>query len=110
MNTEKISFNDVLFAYGGLRPLVEDNTKGSYESSRKYEISTHEKDGIKGLLTVEGGKYTTSRHLAEKVIDKSFKLLNRKLSASETAGNIPDLIKTKSNILLNYMAPTSMQY
>ncbi|MBN1821777.1 MAG: glycerol-3-phosphate dehydrogenase/oxidase [Prolixibacteraceae bacterium] len=83
-NSEKITFDDVLFAYGGLRPLVENDTKESYKSSRKYEISLHEKDGISGLITVEGGKYTTSRNLAKKVIDKSFDLLNKNKVPSET--------------------------
>ena len=74
--SEKIELKDVEFAYGGLRPLVEEDTKESYESSRKYEISNHKKDGIHGLLTVEGGKYTTSRNLARKVVDKVVKELN----------------------------------
>ncbi|NQU87348.1 MAG: glycerol-3-phosphate dehydrogenase/oxidase [Mariniphaga sp.] len=76
-NSEKITFEDVQFAYGGLRPLVEDDTKESYESSRKYEISTHDKQGISGLLTIEGGKYTTSRNLAQKVVDKTCKELKK---------------------------------
>lgn len=61
---EKIKYEDVLFAYGGLRPLVDDQTEGSYESSRKYEIYDNAKQGINGLITIEGGKYTTSRKLA----------------------------------------------
>ncbi len=35
---KKISSADILHAYGGLRPLVDDQTKGSYETSRKYEV------------------------------------------------------------------------
>lgn len=61
---EKIRYDDVLFAYGGLRPLVDDQTEGSYESSRKYEIFDNAKDGFDKLITIEGGKYTTSRRLA----------------------------------------------
>jgi glycerol-3-phosphate dehydrogenase len=71
-NSSKIFFKDVENAYGGLRPLVENRAKGSYESSRKYEIVNHKKDGLKGLITVEGGKYTTSRNLAQKVVDLVF--------------------------------------
>lgn len=67
---KKINFKDVKFAYGGLRPLVENQTKNVYESSRKYEIVDHKTDDVSGLITVEGGKYTTSRNLAEKVINK----------------------------------------
>ncbi len=64
----KISYDDVLYCYGGLRPLVEDQTEDVYESSRKYEIFDNSDDGFDGLITVEGGKYTTSRNLAENVM------------------------------------------
>jgi glycerol-3-phosphate dehydrogenase len=70
-----LSFDDVLYVYGGLRPLVEDQTKDVYESSRKYEIYDNRRDGLDGLITVEGGKYTTSRNLAENAL----KLIGRKL-------------------------------
>jgi glycerol-3-phosphate dehydrogenase len=65
-----ITYADVLHCYGGLRPLVETQTEETYTSSRKYEIHDHLGDGLDRLLTVEGGKWTTSRHLAEKVIDR----------------------------------------
>ncbi len=64
----KISYDDILYCYGGLRPLVEDQTADVYESSRKYEIFDNSLDGLDGLITVEGGKYTTSRNLAENVM------------------------------------------
>jgi len=65
-----ITYEDVRHCYGGLRPLVEDQTEETYTSSRKYEIHDSDTDGVSGLMTVEGGKWTTSRHLAEKVIDR----------------------------------------
>lgn len=64
----RIEYKDIIHTYGGLRPLVEDQTKEVRESSRKYEIYDNAKDGIEGLITVEGGKYTTSRNLAENVM------------------------------------------
>ncbi|RTZ97346.1 MAG: glycerol-3-phosphate dehydrogenase [Deltaproteobacteria bacterium] len=64
-----IEYKDILHCYGGLRPLVASRTKETYTASRKYEIHDHAGDGLTGLITVEGGKWTTSRHLAEKVID-----------------------------------------
>jgi len=71
----KISYEDVLYCYGGLRPLVEDQTEDVYESSRKYEIFDNITDGFDGLITVEGGKYTTSRNLAENVMKIACKKL-----------------------------------
>jgi len=76
----KISREDIIHAYGGLRPLVDDQTKGSYETSRKYEVYDNAADGIEGMITVEGGKYTTSRSLAREVLRLISAKLNRTLS------------------------------
>ena len=63
-----IKYSDIMYAYGGLRPLVGDETEDVVKTSRKYEIHDNEIDGLQGLITVEGGKYTTSRNLAENVL------------------------------------------
>jgi glycerol-3-phosphate dehydrogenase len=73
---KNISAGDIVHAYGGLRPLVDDQTKGTYETSRKYEVYDNAVDGIEGMITVEGGKYTTSRGLAREVL----KLISGKLA------------------------------
>lgn len=77
---KKISYSDIKHAYGGLRPLVDDQTKGSYQSSRKYEVYDNALEGIQGIITIEGGKYTTSRGLATEVINLVSKKLNKTLS------------------------------
>lgn len=95
-NPNLLQYSDVLYAYGGLRPLVEDQTKDVYKTSRKYEIFDHEQDGLAGMLTVEGGKYTTSRNLAENVLKTVGKKFGRK-ATSVTAkrylaeSEIPDM-------------------
>lgn len=70
----KISMEDLTWTFGGLRPIVEEETNVEiqvYDASRKYEIYDHaETDKIQGFLTVIGGKYTTSRQLAETLVDK----------------------------------------
>ena len=78
---------DVLFAYGGLRPLVEDQTTDVYHSSRRYEIYDHAADGLEGLITVEGGKYTTSRNLAEQVMKTVGKKLQHPLGKCRTGSS-----------------------
>ncbi|HOV74427.1 MAG TPA: FAD-dependent oxidoreductase [Candidatus Hydrogenedentes bacterium] len=80
----KLKRSDVLYFYCGLRPIVDTTTpvnsaedqgpevedSDSYKASRAAEVYDHEaQEGLKGLLTVIGGKWTTSRHLAEKVVD-----------------------------------------
>ncbi|MEN6448620.1 MAG: glycerol-3-phosphate dehydrogenase/oxidase [Syntrophaceae bacterium] len=64
-----LCYEDVQYAYGGLRPLVEEQTAETYTSSRRYEIYDNATDGLDGLITVEGGKYTTSRNLAENTLN-----------------------------------------
>ncbi|KXX71759.1 glycerol-3-phosphate dehydrogenase/oxidase [Flammeovirga sp. SJP92] len=66
---------DITYYYGGLRPLVDQNTENTYEQSRKHEIVDHASEGFKHLFTVEGGKYTTSRHLAELLGEKVSSLI-----------------------------------
>ena len=53
----KLAYKDIKFAYGGLRPIIDDQTEGTYYSSRKYEIFDNavEVDGFEGIITVEGG-------------------------------------------------------
>jgi len=75
----KISYKDIIYAYGGLRPLLDDQTEGSYQASRKYEVYDNATDGLNGLITVEGGKYTTSRNLAQHVLQLVEKKLGKKL-------------------------------
>jgi glycerol-3-phosphate dehydrogenase len=84
--------DDVLHFYGGMRPLVEDQTSvkagkpavdgidapDSYTASRAAEILDHEtEEGLRGALSAIGGKWTTSRHLAEQVIDRVLTKLGR---------------------------------
>jgi glycerol-3-phosphate dehydrogenase len=73
-----IQYSDIIYAYGGLRPLIDDETKDVFKTSRKYEIFDHEQDGLPGMITVEGGKYTTSRNLAENVLKRVNQKFGRK--------------------------------
>lgn len=51
----------------GIRPLIF-SSKSTYKASRRYEILDHESKGLYGLISVAGGKWTTSRQLGEDVI------------------------------------------
>jgi glycerol-3-phosphate dehydrogenase len=80
--------DDVLHFYGGLRPLVDPSTaalnqdeeteKDSYVASRAAELHDHEdKEGIAGVITAMGGKWTTARSLAQQIVDLAFAKLGR---------------------------------
>ena len=113
-----LSFDDVLSAYGGLRPLVEDQVEGTYESSRKYEIYDNMEDGFDGLITVEGGKYTTSRGLAENALKLVGRKLGRKLHDPITdkehlyGCEIEDIDEFLAGIQKDYpqFAPKTLEY
>ena len=51
----------------GLRPLIFSKT-GTYQSSRKSDVYDHNADGLDGLVSVAGGKWTTSRGVAEETV------------------------------------------
>ena len=56
--------------YAGLRPLVDDGSGDTYDASRRAELIDHGKDDrVQGLLSAIGGKWTTSRDLAQKTVD-----------------------------------------
>ena len=80
----RLEYADVKHTYGGLRPLVEKDTGETYTSSRMYEIYDNKDDGIDGLITVEGGKYTTSRNLAENCLKIVATKMGRSLGKSIT--------------------------
>ncbi len=73
------------FFYAGLRPLVSDGSKDSYKVSRRFELVDHGKEGaLDGLFSALGGKWTTSRHLAEKITDTLIARLGKKTSLCAT--------------------------
>lgn len=85
-----LSEDRVEFFYAGLRPLVSDGspknaTKNSYNVSRRADLVDHGKEGaMDGLFSALGGKYTTSRDLAQKVTDALIARLGRKAPACTT--------------------------
>lgn len=68
---QKKNLGDVVNSYAGLRPLVaESSVTGTYKASRRHEIVLHRRhDNIDGLVSVFGGKWTTSRALAQQTVD-----------------------------------------
>ncbi len=86
-----LTIDDVEWSYGGLRPIVENDTalRDVNKASRKYEIYDHKKENrLGGMLTVVGGKYTTSRALAERLTEIACEHLNMPRPSRTTAGHI----------------------
>jgi glycerol-3-phosphate dehydrogenase len=74
--------DDVMGAWAGLRPLLHQEGKRPSEISRRDEIMTSD-DG--GLVSIAGGKLTTHRRMAERVVDLVCRRLGRKVAPCRTA-------------------------
>lgn len=63
-DVEPLTLHDVVGAWAGLRPLLHQEGKKPTEISRKDEILT----GPSGLISIAGGKLTTYRRMAERIV------------------------------------------
>ncbi|CAH0532294.1 D-erythritol 1-phosphate dehydrogenase [Vibrio stylophorae] len=59
----------VIASFSGVRPLCDDDKGMAQSASRDYQIKLQRHQGAP-ILSVFGGKLTTYRHLAEKVVDQ----------------------------------------
>jgi glycerol-3-phosphate dehydrogenase len=81
----KLTRDRVEYFYAGLRPLVDDGSGDTYGASRRAELVDHsEDDRLDGLFSAIGGKWTTSRDLAESVVDAVVEKLSLRTVACET--------------------------
>ena len=65
-----LDLNDIKFAHYGFLPELPNSQQPEVTLVRKSRIVDHEKeDGLSGLISVMGVKYTTARNSAEKVVD-----------------------------------------
>lgn len=73
----KLKADDIVAAYSGLYPLNTDDIQTSvYQGTGEYRIIDHKQtNGVSGLITALGAKFTTARKLSE----LSLKLVSKKL-------------------------------
>ena len=76
-----LTADDVVSSFAGLRALIVDGNAGSPSSVPREETIL---ESASGMLTVAGGKLTTHREIAEKVINRLMKQLGRKAGRSPT--------------------------
>jgi glycerol-3-phosphate dehydrogenase len=77
---------DVVGAWAGLRPLLDEAGKRPSEISRKDEIMA---DAATGLVSVAGGKLTTHRAMAERIVDLACRRLGRGMPCRTAALALP---------------------
>ncbi len=72
---------DIRYTYAGVRPLVHESDRPEGNVTRKHVLHDHRRDGADGLWSVQGGKITTYRHLAEEAVTVVCKHLGRSSEA-----------------------------
>jgi glycerol-3-phosphate dehydrogenase len=80
----RLTVDDVIFTYSGVRPLPYAPDVEEWEIPRSHVLHDHAPD-LPNLVTVVGGKLTTYRQLAEDAVDDVFARLGRKAPKCVTA-------------------------
>jgi glycerol-3-phosphate dehydrogenase len=70
---DKLTRDDVVGVYAGLRPLLAGESDSTSKLSREHAVASP----VRGLLMVAGGKYTTYRVMAKDVVDAAVRSLDR---------------------------------
>lgn len=66
----KISRDDIVHTFSGVRPLIDDESTDAQTVTRDYSFEVDNPMGAAPLISVFGGKITTYRKLAESLVDK----------------------------------------
>jgi glycerol-3-phosphate dehydrogenase len=85
---EPLTHADVEGVYAGLRPLLAGEDEATSKLSREHAVGT----GVKGLVVIAGGKYTTYRVMAKDAIDAAAHGLSTQLDRHAPASvteNVP---------------------
>ena len=67
---KKVTPADVIWTYSGVRPLYDDAAANASAVTRDYVLDVQGTKGEPVLLSIFGGKITTSRRLAEHALEK----------------------------------------
>lgn len=78
----RLSEEDILSTYAGLRPLAEGGASWSYRASREHQIL----ESSSGLISIIGGKLTTYRIMARQLVDRVEEKLAREFGVRPSRG------------------------
>ena len=67
---ERVTPDDIVWTYAGVRPLYDDGSSSATQATRDYVLKLTDEDGRAPLLNVFGGKITTYRRLAQAALGK----------------------------------------
>jgi glycerol-3-phosphate dehydrogenase len=82
--TLELQADDVTLVHRGLVPAVTP-PEGGIRLEGHERVRDHTRDGVEGLLTVAGTKYTTARAVSERIVDRAIAKLGVPPSPCRTA-------------------------
>ena len=110
----QVTRDDVAFIHGGLLPQTDISSSGEPLLAKRYRIRNHAAQGYHGLWSVTGVKYTTSRDVAQKVVDRLLKTWGHTVSPSQSTttplvdgaiDDIEELVQAASKRFINLDSP-----
>ncbi|KAA8610037.1 FAD-dependent oxidoreductase [Salipiger aestuarii] len=72
-----LSRKDVVWVHQGLIPADIDDSRGAVQRQTRGSLLDHSAQGLGGLISVAGVKYTTARLIAERAVDAALRQLDR---------------------------------
>lgn len=84
-----LSREDIAWSYSGVRPLFDDGASAAQQATRDYVLKTEGDAGQGALINVFGGKLTTSRRLAESVLERVEGVLGPRGKPWTRSSNLP---------------------
>ena len=75
----RLSREDVRYAFCGIYPLIASEVRAdTYQGTGEYQVIDHgQANGVDGIITALGAKYTTARRVAEQAVDLAATRLGR---------------------------------
>ncbi len=87
LSNKKLTHEDILFTYTGVRPLPYIKGVKPGKITRRHIICEHNSDGLENFISIIGGKLTTYRNLSEEAVNLVFKKLGYNFVSCKTSVN-----------------------
>ena len=84
-----VTRDQIHWTYSGVRPLFDDGASAAQEATRDYVLKVDGDAATGAAINVFGGKLTTSRRLAESVLEKIEDVLGKKGAPWTKTGRLP---------------------
>ena len=81
--------DQIVWSYSGVRPLYDDGASAAQEATRDYVLKVDGDAASGAVVNVFGGKLTTSRRLAESVMERIEDVLGKKGPAWTAKSTLP---------------------